>query len=47
MSPFELRKERFSEFCLLARRLKKVVKNEQPKQKDKDGKIKRMIPVLN
>ena len=48
MSPFEIRRERFSEFCLLVKRLYKHNEKEQqnPTPK-KNGKQKQYIPVTD
>ena len=44
MSPFQLRRERFSEFCLLVKRLKKSnEKKQNPKEKPKQ----KFIPVTD
>lgn len=49
MSPFELRRERFSEFCLLVKRLKKYQATDKarPISKDGNGKKKTYIPVTD
>lgn len=50
ISPFQLRRERFSEFCLLVKRLKKQSKRTESKVnlKTTDGKPQRkMIPVTD
>jgi hypothetical protein len=50
ISPFEIRRERFSEFCLLVKRLKKQGENKENKltTQTTDGKKKRnFIPVTD
>ena len=47
LSPFQIRRERFSEFCLLVQRLRTHDKTETVKPKTKDGKEKRYIPVTD
>ena len=50
ISPFELRRERFSEFCLLVLRLHNYTKKQEknPKTIDaKDGKTKKYLPVTD
>jgi hypothetical protein len=47
LSPFQIRRERFSEFCLLVKRLRTHDKTEIQKPKTKNGKEKRVIPVTD
>lgn len=47
LSPFELRKERLTEFCLLIKRLDKHTKHQKAKPKTKDGKEQNFIPVTD
>ena len=50
ISPFELRRERFSEFCLLVLRLQKYTEkqDEKPTTTTKtDGKKKKYLPVTD
>lgn len=47
MSPFQLRRERFSEFCLLVKRYIAFSKKEGEVQKTMDGKEKKFIKVTD
>lgn len=50
VSPFQLRKERLSEFCLLVKRLKNHSEKAEKKPATitkKDGKEKRYLPVTD
>ena len=47
ISPFQLRKERLSEFCVLVRRLNNYDKKQKEKPKTKDGKEQKFIPVMD
>lgn len=47
MSPFQIRRERFSEFCLLIKRLNERADRIENTPKTKDGKQLNFIPVLD
>jgi hypothetical protein len=49
MSPFEVRRERFSEFCILIKRIERQSerKGNGNTQKTKNGKIKHTVKVLD
>ena len=47
LSPFQLRKERLTEFCVLVKRLVKHDKKQKEKPKTKDGKEQNFIPVMD
>ena len=47
LSPFEIRKQRFSEFCVLVKRLLKYDMKQKEKPKTKDGKEQNFIPVMD
>ena len=47
LSPFDIRKQRLSEFCVLVKRLNKYEKKKQEKPKTKDGKEQNFIPVMD
>ena len=47
LSPFDIRKQRLSEFCVLVKRLNKYEKKQKEKPKTKDGKEQTFIPVMD
>lgn len=47
LSPFQLRKERLCEFCVLVKRLIKHDQKQKEKPKTKDGKEQNFIPVMD
>jgi hypothetical protein len=47
MSPFQIRREPFKEFCLLIKRLQNQNKEVKAMPKGKNGKQKNYIPVLD
>lgn len=47
MTPFQIRRERMSEFCLLIKRLERHDKGVKEKPKPKDGKERQYIPVTD
>ena len=47
ISPFQLRKERLTEFCVFVKRLVQYDKKQKEKPKTKDGKEQKFIPVMD